>query len=464
MENQNFCMTGKRATDTLLAPNSAPVDTSSNVITIIYGAIMTKNTTTVPEENKKIHIDAASLLTDLKETARFGGTQKGGICRLALSPEDKQVRDWLSREGEELLCTVSIDSMGNQFLRYPGLDNSLPPLVMGSHLDTQPTGGKYDGIYGVLAGLAVIRALRANECKTRHAIEVVNWTNEEGARFSPAMISSGVFSGVFDEQAAHKICDRENVSIKDALEKTGYLGPIPCGQHPVRAYFELHIEQGPVLENEKKTIGVVTGVQGMRRYIISIRGQAAHAGTTPMALRHDALLTAAHLTVLATDIARKHGDEAKATVGEITALPGSSNVVCGDVTMTLDLRHPDDKIVESMEAAFHQQAASVSEMTKTQMQIERTWNSPSVQFDEKCVSLVRNCAEEIQLTHRDIISGAGHDAAYLARICPTAMIFIPCRDGLSHNEAEHAEPEDIVAGANLLLETILKADACFDLI
>ncbi|MCG0999481.1 M20 family metallo-hydrolase [Acetobacter persici] len=424
---------------------------------------MPENTVTNADQSRNIHIDADALLRDLADTSKYGGTLKGGICRLALTEPDKQVRDWLSTEGQKLLCTITIDSMGNQFLRYPGTDESLPPLVMGSHLDTQPTGGKYDGIYGVLAGLSVIRAVNTAGYKPRHPIELVNWTNEEGARFSPAMISSGVFSGVFTEENAHSIRDRNNISMKDALKEIDYLGAEPCGRHPVRAYFELHIEQGPVLEDEKKTIGVVTGVQGMRRFTISINGQSAHAGTTPMSLRHDAMLAAAHLTILATNIAKKYGEDAKATVGEITALPGSSNVVCGDVTMTLDLRHPNDKIVSHMEKEFYEQSSSVCAMTKTKMNIERTWNSPSVQFDKECVSLVRTCAEDLKLAHQDIISGAGHDAAYLARICPTAMIFIPCRDGLSHNEAEHAEPKDIVAGANLLLEAILKADTCFDL-
>ncbi|CUW47932.1 M20 family metallo-hydrolase [Novacetimonas hansenii] len=413
-------------------------------------------------KNANITIDGPRLNEDIAFTSRFGATPRGGIRRLALSAEDRLVRDWLATHGEALGCSITIDTMGSQFLRLEGSDPTLPPLMMGSHLDTQPTGGRYDGIYGVLGGLAVLRAFRAAGYVPRHSIELANWTNEEGARFAPAMTASGVFAGVFTLEQAYALADRDGVRLGDALQAIGYRGDEPCGAHPLAAYFELHIEQGPVLENEGKTIGVVTGVQGMRWFDVTLTGQEAHAGTTPMELRRDALLAAARLMVLAADVAAAHGPDAKTTIGIIDARPGSRNVVPGEVRMTLDLRHPEDAVIDRMEADFRARADEIACGAGIDLLIEESWASPSVPFDPACIGIVRDAAAKAGLSHRDIISGAGHDAAYMARICPTAMIFIPCRDGLSHNEAEYAEPEDIVAGANVLMRAIMAADEHFD--
>ncbi|GBR70397.1 M20 family metallo-hydrolase [Gluconobacter kanchanaburiensis] len=412
--------------------------------------------------NANIAIDGDRLNEDIALTSRFGATAGGGIRRLALSAEDQAVRDWLAAQGDALGCRYTIDTMGSQFLRLEGRDPKLPPLMMGSHLDTQPTGGRYDGIYGVLAGLAVLRAFWASGYVPRHSIELVNWTNEEGARFAPAMTASGVFSRVFTLEQAYSLVDRDGVRLGDALQAIGYKGEEPCGAYPLAAYFELHIEQGPVLENEGKTIGVVTGVQGMRWFDVTLTGQEAHAGTTPMELRHDALLAAARLMVLAADVAAAHGPDAKTTIGIIEASPGSRNVVPGKVCMTLDLRHPDDAVIDRMEADFRIQAAEIAARAGIELSVKESWSSPSVPFDPACIAMVRDAAAKLRLGYGDIISGAGHDAAYMARICPTTMIFIPCRDGLSHNEAEYATPDDIVAGANVLMRALMTADEHFD--
>ncbi|MBE7728582.1 M20 family metallo-hydrolase [Komagataeibacter sp. FXV3] len=407
-------------------------------------------------------VDSPSLLADIAETARFGGTAKGGICRLALTLQDRQVRDWLGTQAAALGGVLTVDSMGNQFIRLPGSDPSLPPLVMGSHLDTQPTGGKYDGIYGVLAGLSVLRALQRSGYRMRHPVELVNWTNEEGSRFAPAMFSSGVFAGAITELQAYEIRDVDGISFGQALEEIGYRGDEPCGQHPVRAYFELHIEQGPVLEKEGTTIGAVTGVQAMRWFDLRLNGQEAHAGTTPRAMRRDALLTAAHIMIMIDEIAQSHGEDTRATVGIIHVQPGSTNVVPGEVQMSLDLRHPDDDVIAAVEECIRKEAARQAEQQGIAFSMKRIWKSPAVHFDPACVELVRRAASQTGQTCRDIVSGAGHDAAYMGHICPTAMIFIPCRNGLSHNEAEHAEAGDIVAGANVLLHAVMAADAHFD--
>ncbi|GBQ84295.1 N-carbamyl-L-amino acid amidohydrolase [Gluconacetobacter johannae DSM 13595] len=409
-----------------------------------------------------VTVDGAALWNDILETARFGGTPKGGIRRLTLTEEDRLVRDWFIAACQAVGCTVTYDSMGNQFARRPGADDSLPPITMGSHLDTQPTGGKFDGIIGVLGGLAVLRALHATGHETRHPIELINWTNEEGARFAPAMLSSGVFAGVFTEQEALDKTDRAGIRFEDALVGIGYRGTEPCGQHPVAAYFELHIEQGPILEAENKTIGVVTGVQGMRWYEVTLTGRDSHAGSTPMTMRADALLAAARMIEAVNEVALAHGPDAVGTVGLIENRPNSRNVVPGEVFFTIDLRDPDDAVVERMEAAFRDRAAAIAAECGMQMVLERVWDSPAVHFDPACIDAVRRAAGSFGYPARDIVSGAGHDAAYMARITPTTMIFVPCAGGLSHNEAESAESADVAAGANVLLRAVLDADARLD--
>ncbi|MCE2575210.1 M20 family metallo-hydrolase [Komagataeibacter sp. FNDCR2] len=407
-------------------------------------------------------VDDAALWRDLMETAAFGGTPRGGLRRLALSDEDLQVRDWFTRTCTALGCTVGHDSMGNQFARRNGSEDGLPPIMIGSHLDTQPTGGKFDGITGVLGGVALLRALHEADMRTRHPIEVVNWTNEEGARFTPPMISSGVFAGVFTEEFALAREDRDGVSMKAALEHGGYVGDEQCGAHPATAYFELHIEQGPVLEAEGRTIGVVRGVQGMRWYDVRVSGQDAHAGTTPMGMRADAMWAAARMIDAVHAVALDHGPDGLGTVGVVDCRPASSNVIPGEVMFTVDLRNPSDRVLEAMETDFRTRIAGVAAQCNVAVEIVPTWNSAAVHFDPACVDCVRESAQGLGYSMRDIVSGAGHDAAYVARILPTAMIFVPCLGGISHNEAESAEPDDITAGANVLLHAVLQADDRFD--
>ena len=406
-------------------------------------------------------INGQDLWQDLVTTAAFGGTEKGGICRLALSQEDRQVRAWFEQTCKALGCTVTYDSMGNQFARRAGTHNDLPPIMMGSHLDTQVTGGRFDGIVGVLGCIAVVGALHAANIYTDHPLEVVNWTNEEGARFAPPMLASGVFGGAFTEEFAGSRADTDGVTLRHELEQGGFVGQEQCGQHPAAAYFELHIEQGPVLEAEERTIGIVTGVQGMRWYEVIVRGRSAHAGTTPMPMRKDALLAAARMIEQVNAVALAHAPEGLSTIGIITALPASSNVVPREVRFTVDLRNPSESVLQVMEEDFLQRMQSCAEANDVQVEIVPTWNSPAVHFDPRCIDSVKASAGDFGYTMREIVSGAGHDAVYVSRVVPTAMIFVPCLHGISHNEAESATPEDVTAGSNVLLHAVLKADKIF---
>jgi len=405
-----------------------------------------------------IAIDGERMWATIMETAQIGGTPKGGICRLTLTDFDRQVRDWFRAACEAAGCTVTIDDMGNIFARRPGRDPTLPPIAIGSHLDTQPTGGKYDGIIGVLSGLEVLRTLNDQGYETNAPIEVIDWTNEEGSRFAPAMLSSGVFAGVFDTEYAYAREDRDGVRFDDELTRIGYKGDAKCGSHPLGAHFELHIEQGPILEAEAKTIGVVTGVQGMRWYEVTVTGTESHAGSTPMKLRRDALLGASRMVAAISDVAWAHAPEAVATVGLLESRPNSRNVVPGSVFFSIDLRHPSDAVVAAMEAEATQRLERVAAESGLDVSIERVWDSPAVRFDPDCIASVRKAAELAGYPSRDIVSGAGHDSAYIARIAPTTMVFVPCEKGLSHNEAEHAEKSDVVAGANVLLRALLETD------
>jgi len=405
-----------------------------------------------------VSINSDALWNDIMTTAQFGGTPKGGIKRLTLTPEDAQVRAWFKTTCEALGATVTADSMGIQFARIPGTDPSLKPILIGSHLDTQPTGGKFDGIVGVLGGVAILRALHETGHKTRHPIEIVNWTNEEGSRFAPAMLCSGVFAGLFTENYANTRLDRDGTSFADALKSIDAAGEEPCGQHPVAAYFELHIEQGPILEAEEKTIGIVTGVQGMRWYELTVTGQDSHAGTTPMSMRADALQAAARLIASVQDIARAHGPDAVGTVGLVECKPNSRNVVPGEIFFTADFRDPEDETVRRMEDAFRQDIVALSEEYKVDIAFEQVWDSPSVKFAPPLIEAVETAARDLSLPARKIVSGAGHDAAYLARIAPTTMIFVPCAGGLSHNEAESATRSDVADGATVLLRAVLATD------
>jgi N-carbamoyl-L-amino-acid hydrolase len=403
-------------------------------------------------------IDSSRLWATIEETAKIGGTAKGGINRLTLTDLDRDVRDWFRAACERAGCTVRIDSMGNMFARRAGRDDTLPPIAIGSHLDTQPTGGKFDGVIGVFAGLEVLRALEEAGVVTQAPIEVINWTNEEGSRFSPAMLCSGVFAGAFSEDYANTREDRDGKSFGAELERIGYRGEIACGSHVLGAHFELHIEQGPILEAEDKIIGVVTGVQGIRWYEAIVSGRDSHAGSTPMRLRRDALVAAARMVDAVQRVALAHAPDAVGTVGLIESRPNSRNVVPGEVFFTVDLRHPDDKVVAAMETALNVVLFEIAAESHVELEFKLIWDSPAVHFDAECVAAVRRAAEAGGYPTRDIVSGAGHDSAYIARVAPTTMVFVPCAGGLSHNELESAEKEHVAAGAAVLLRAVLETD------
>ncbi len=403
-------------------------------------------------------INAERLWDSIAETSRFGATPRGGICRLALGDEDRRVRDWLTRACTEAGCTVGIDDLGNIFATRRGKLADAPPIAIGSHLDTQPTGGKFDGVLGVLSGLEILRAFQESGVETRHPIQLIDWTNEEGARFAPAMLGSGVFSGALEKEYALTRSDSSGRSVRDELLQIGYSGEESCGAHPLKAYFELHIEQGPVLEAEGHTLGIVEGAQGMRWYELEIKGEEAHAGTTPMHLRRDALLAAADLVREIESLARIDPPHALATVGILETRPGSRNVVPGNVFMTADLRHPNDEKLQAMEDRLAEVRDDLARRYGVEIECERIWVSNSVSFDPDCVASVCAAAKASGQSHRMLLSGAGHDAVYLSRTVPTAMIFIPCKGGISHNELESATKEDVGAGADVLARTLLEHD------
>ena len=405
-----------------------------------------------------LRADPVRLWDTLMTTAAIGGTVKGGICRLTLTDHDRKVRAWLQAQAEAAGCTVTRDDMGVMFARRPGRRADVPPIGIGSHMDTQPTGGKFDGNLGVLAALEVLRTLDAAGYETFAPIELVNWTNEEGARFSPPMLASGVFAQMFARDWACGRTDTEGVSFGAALEAIGERGGEVCGQHPLSAFFELHIEQGPILEAEGLDIGAVTGVQGMRWFEVTVTGQEAHTGATPMHLRKNALLGAARLVEKVEAIARAHAPLAVATVGSMRVKPNSPNVVPGEVFLTVDLRHPEAVVLEAMGAELDAALGAACEPLGLSVASTKIWDQPPVVFDSQCVAAVRGAAEACGLKVRDMVSGAGHDAAYVSRVAPTAMVFVPCQGGVSHNEAEFSTQEQCGAGAQVLLQAVLEYD------
>jgi len=403
-----------------------------------------------------LRINGRRLWDSLMEMARIGATPRGGVCRLALTDLDREARDLFVRWCEEAGCTVRVDRMGNIFARRAGRDNSLPPIMTGSHLDTQPTGGKFDGAYGVLAGLEVIRTLNDVDYQTAAAIELAVWTNEEGSRFAPAMTASGVFGGVFDLDYALALEDADGRSMGAELARIGYAGAEDVGGRPIGAFFECHIEQGPILEAECKTIGVVSGAQGQRWYEITVTGMEAHAGPTPMARRRDALVGAARMVVEVNRIGLERQPHACATVGLLRASPNSRNTIPGEVFFTVDLRHPDDAVLSDMDAELRERCSAIAADAGLELGLQEIWYFPPTPFDADCVAAVRRAAENIGLGHMDIVSGAGHDACYVARVAPTAMIFVPCENGVSHNETENAAPVDLAAGCDVLLQAVIE--------
>jgi beta-ureidopropionase / N-carbamoyl-L-amino-acid hydrolase len=403
-----------------------------------------------------IHVDGKRLWTSLMDLAKIGATAKGGVCRLALTDLDQQGRDLIVGWAEAAGCIVNVDQMGNVFMRRAGRNESLAPVLTGSHADSQPTGGRFDGIYGVLGGLEVIRTLNDLGIQTERPIETVIWTNEEGSRFAPAMVASGVFAGVFTLEYGLSRKDTDGKTIGEELARIGYAGSVPCGGRAVHAAFELHIEQGPILEAEGKTIGVVTDAQGQRWYEVVLTGQEAHAGPTPMPRRRDALLGASRAVQLVNEIGLKYAPLACATVGMMQVHPNSRNVIPGRVFFTVDFRHPDDAVLARMDADLREGIARIADQGKLDAQVEQIFYYAPVPFNAACVKSVRAAAERFGYSHRDMVSGAGHDACYLAQVAPTSMVFIPCIDGISHNEVEDATPEWIEAGANVLLHAMLE--------
>lgn len=404
-----------------------------------------------------LKIDAERLWGDLMRTAEIGGTPDGGIARLTLSEEDRRVRDWLRAQCDALGLAMIVDEAGNMFATRPGARPDLPAIAMGSHLDTQPTGGKFDGVLGVLAGLEVLRTLDAAGYQTEAPLMLVNWTNEEGSRFSPAMLGSGIWAGVYDREYGDARADVTGDTFGASLDRIGYRGEVKAGAVRFGAMFELHIEQGPILEAEGRQIGVVQGIQGMRWFDLTMTGVAAHTGSTPMGMRRNALLGMARVIEGIDRIASSHAD-AVGTIGFLDVSPNSHNVIPGKVRATVDLRHPSDAVLDRMEAevaSLVREAAGAVELEYSFEPISRT---AAVAFDPACIASVRAGAKAAGYTTRDIISGAGHDAAHAAAVAPTTMIFVPCAGGLSHNPAESAESHECAAGAQVLLEAVLDYD------
>ena len=401
-------------------------------------------------------VNAARMWSRLMTMAEIGATAQGGCNRQALTDDDLAARDLLSRWAEAAGCRVRGDSIGNLFVRRAGRDESLPVVMTGSHLDTQPTGGKFDGVYGVLAGLEVIESLNDAGIGTQHPLEVAVWCNEEGCRFPLAMMGSAVWCGKMPLAAAHALSDRQLRSVGQELARLGIATQAPVTRQAVKAAFEVHIEQGPVLEQRATTIGIVTGVQHMSRHEVVVIGQEAHAGPTPMDLRHDPVRVLADVLPLLYAAARERGRDARVTIGVIETSPGSANTVPGRLRFTVDVRHPDLARYESLRAEVGRVVRAALERHALTGDVQCVWEASGVTFDAACVAAVRSAAIGLQYSHLDMVSGAGHDSCNVAAVAPTAMIFVPCAGGLSHNEAESALPDDLEAGANVLLHAMLQ--------
>ncbi|MBP5084875.1 Zn-dependent hydrolase [Pseudomonas chlororaphis] len=402
-------------------------------------------------------VNRERLWQSLMDLAQLGATAKGGVCRLALTDLDRQARDLFVRWCEEAGCSVSIDGIGNIFARRAGRNLQLPPVMTGSHIDTQPTGGKFDGCYGVMAGLEVIRTLNDLGLQTEAPIEVVVWTNEEGSRFPPCMMGSGVFAGKFDLDDTLRKQDEQGLSVGSELQRIGYAGSRAVLGHPVGAYFEAHIEQGPVLEDRQTTIGVVMGCLGQKWFDLTLTGVEAHAGPTPMHLRKDALVGAAQVISAVNRIAHEQQPHACGTVGCLSLHPGSRNVIPGQVQMTLDLRHLHANQLQAMVDEVRQVIEDTCQQHSLGFELTATADFPPLDFDPACVAAVRQGAEQLGLSHMDIVSGAGHDAIFVAELGPAGMIFVPCEGGISHNEIENAAPQDLADGCAVLLRAMVNA-------
>ncbi len=407
-----------------------------------------------PGENLKINADR--LWETLMEMAKIGPGIAGGNNRQTLTDADGGGRALFKRWCEDAGCTMGLDQMGNMFAERAGTDPEALPVYVGSHLDTQPTGGKYDGVLGVLGGLEIIRTLNDLGIKTKHPIVVTNFTNEEGTRYAPAMLSSGVFAGIHTQDWAYGRKDAQGKAFGDELSRIGWRGEEDVGARKMHAFFELHIEQGPILEAEGKDIGVVTHGQGLSWTQITLTGKDSHTGSTPMAMRRDAGLGMARILEKVNEIALSHAPHAVAAAGHIEVFPNSRNVIPGKVVFTVDLRSPDLSVIEDMEARLRTEAQKIADDMELGVAFEKVGGFDPVAFDEGCVTAVRNAAERLGYSHMDLISGAGHDACWINRVAPTAMIMCPCVDGLSHNEAEEISREWAQAGADVLMHAVVE--------
>ncbi|WP_413672404.1 Zn-dependent hydrolase [Massilia cellulosiltytica] len=403
-----------------------------------------------------LRINGTRLWNALMELAQIGATEKGGVKRLALTDLDRQGRDlvvqWAKAEG----LGVTVDKIGNVFMRREGTNPSLPPVVTGSHIDTQPTGGKFDGNYGVLAGLEVVRTLNERGIRTEAPIEVAFWTNEEGSRFVPVMMGSGVFCGAFSLETAYAARDVDGKSVGEELQRIGYQGEQTPGDHPIGAYFEAHIEQGPVLEDANKVIGVVPAVMGLSWYDCTVTGMEAHAGPTPMHLRRDALQVATTIMQETVAIANRYPPYGRGTVGMVQVFPNSRNVIPGQVKFSIDLRNVSDDLLNTMHGEIEAFVERTRRETGLGIDLQRVSYYPPCPFHPDCVGAVRAATERLGYSTMDVVSGAGHDAIYVARLAPAGMIFVPCKDGISHNEIEDAQPVHLEAGCNVLLHAMLE--------
>lgn len=399
-----------------------------------------------------MQINGARLWDSLMQMATIGATKLGGSSRLALTKEDRQGRDLFIQWCKDENMIIQRDIVGNLFAVRLGDNSNLPPIVMGSHLDTQPKGGKFDGIYGVLSALEVVRTFNENKITTPQNLEIAVWMNEEGARFSPAMQGSAVFIGELPLEQAYQQTDHAGISVLESMKQTEQMGNLPL-QRVFNSYFEAHIEQGPVLENSGSSIGIVTGGQAILWFDITIQGFPLHAGTTPMHLRKDPLMGTAEILVT-IEAAATQINRGLLTVGEISIATPSRNTIPDQIAFTLDIRHPDLNQLDQLKAEIENIIQNISTQRDLAFTMTEIWRSPAIAFDAQCVNLVRNAVQYFDYKAEEIISGAGHDAIHLAKHCPTTMIFIPCEKGISHNEAENITTEHATQGANVLLHAI----------
>ena len=403
---------------------------------------------------KDLRVNRERLWDSLMEMGEIGGTAKGGCNRLAATELDGQARDLFVSWCKEVGCTISVDKMGNLFARRAGKDNSLPAVGAGSHLDTQPTGGKFDGVFGVLAGVEVLRTLHENNIETPTPIEISVWTNEEGSRFQPAMQGSGVYAGRFDLEEELNKTDVNGIRLKDELEKIGYLGTEEPGSRNLGAFFEAHIEQGPILEDEGKQIGVVRLGQGIRWYNIEVHGRSQHSGTTPMHLRKDTMVAAGLIIAEVEKIAHSH-ENGLGTVGFMQLYPNSVNVIPGHLKFSVDLRNPNAEELSAMNDELFAFCEKLASERNLEINVDNYWYFAPVEF--KASDDVKAATEALGYSHMDIYAGAGHDACYMSDLVPSGMVFTPCLRGISHNEAEYTTPEECEAGTNVLLHAMLRA-------